>query len=130
MNAGNEQIETEQPGDASERMSFCNQKEAIMIARIWRGRTVAAQADKYLDYLQETGVKGARTTPGNRGVRILRRITGQEAEFLFVSFWDSLDAIQAFAGPDIERAVYFPEDTAFLLELEPTVAHYEVFNYE
>ena len=101
-----------------------------MIARIWRGRTVAAQADQYLDYLQKTGVEEIRATPGNRGVRILRHITGQEAEFLFVSFWDSLDAIQSFAGPDIERAVYFPEDTAFLLELEPTVAHYEVFNYE
>jgi heme-degrading monooxygenase HmoA len=101
-----------------------------LIARIWRGRTLAAQADQYLDYLQQTGVKGARTTLGNRGVRILRRITGQEAEFLFISFWDSLDAIRAFAGPDFERAVYFPEDTAFLLELEPTVVHYDVFNYE
>ena len=101
-----------------------------MIARIWRGRTLAAQADQYLGYLQETGVKGIRTTLGNRGVRILRRIAGDKAEFLFISFWDSLDAIRAFAGPEIERAVYFPEDTAFLLELDPTVAHYEVFNYE
>ena len=101
-----------------------------MIARIWRGRTLAAHADQYLDYLQKTGVKEIRATPGNRGVRILRRITGEEAEFQFISFWDSLDAILAFAGPDIERAVYFPEDTAFLLELEPTVAHYEVFDYQ
>jgi hypothetical protein len=40
--------------------------------------------------------------------------------------WDSLDAIRAFAGPDVERAKYYPEDEAFLLELEPTVMHYEV----
>jgi heme-degrading monooxygenase HmoA len=106
------------------------QRKANMIARIWRGRTRAAQADMYLDYLQNTGIPGTRATPGNRGARILRRIVGQEAEFLFISYWDSLEAISAFAGPDIERAVYYPEDEAYLLELEPTVAHYEVFSYE
>jgi heme-degrading monooxygenase HmoA len=101
-----------------------------MIARIWRGATEAAQADAYLAYLEKTGVEEIRATPGNSGVRLLRRIVGERAEFVFISFWDSLESIRAFAGPDIERAIYFPEDTAFLLELEPTVAHYEVFNYE
>jgi heme-degrading monooxygenase HmoA len=101
-----------------------------MIARIWRGLTEAAKADEYLDYLEATGVKEIRATHGNRGVRILRRIADGRAEFLFISFWDSLDAIRTFAGPDIERAIYFPEDTAYLLELEPTVAHYEVYDFE
>jgi len=101
-----------------------------MIARVWRGATTAADADRYLDYLEATGVKEIRATTGNRDVRILRRIADGRAEFLFISFWDSLDAIRAFAGPDIERAVYFPEDTAYLLELEPTVTHYEVYEYE
>jgi heme-degrading monooxygenase HmoA len=101
-----------------------------MIARIWRGATEASHADAYLAYLEETGVKEIRATPGNRGVRLLRRIADRRAEFLFISFWDSLDAIRAFAGPDIERAVYFPEDTAYLLELEPTVAHYETYTFE
>jgi heme-degrading monooxygenase HmoA len=100
-----------------------------MIARIWRGVTEAAKADEYLDYLQATGVKGTRSTAGNRGVRILRRVADQHAEFLFVSYWDSLDAIRAFAGPDIERAVYYPADKDYLLELEPTVAHYEVYAF-
>ena len=31
-----------------------------------------------------------------------------------------------FAGAEIEKARYYPEDEAFLLELEPNVAHYEV----
>src|SRR5689334_4974023 len=101
-----------------------------MIARVWRGMTEAANADQYLDYLQATGVTEIRSTKGNNGVRLLRRIVDGRAEFIFISFWDTLDAIRAFAGPDIERAVYFPEDTAFLLELEPAVAHYEVFNNE
>jgi len=43
-----------------------------------------------------------------------------------VSLWDSFESIQAFAGPDYEKAVYYPEDRKFLLRLEPGVTHYEV----
>jgi heme-degrading monooxygenase HmoA len=101
-----------------------------MIARVWRGITEADKADEYLDYLRATGVEATRGTPGNRGVRILRRVGEGRAEFVFTSFWDSLDAIRAFAGRDIERAVYYPKDTEYLLELEPTVAHYEVYAFD
>ncbi len=34
--------------------------------------------------------------------------------------------IRAFAGDDLERAKYYREETDHLLELEPTVKHYEV----
>lgn len=97
-----------------------------MIVRIWRGVTPATRADDYFAYLQATGLEDYRTIPGNRGVRVLRRVDGDQAEFLLLSAWDSLDAIRAFAGPDIERAVYYPEDEQYLLELEPHVRHYEV----
>ena len=97
-----------------------------MIARVWRGVTPAEKGDQYVDYLLATGVKDTRATAGNRGVRVLQRISGGRAEFLFISFWESLDSIKAFAGADIEKAVYYPEDPAYLVELEPTVAHYEV----
>ena len=100
-----------------------------MIARIWRGITLAEKADAYMAYLHETGLRDYADTPGNRGVQIWRRIAEGRAEFVFTSYWDSLDAVQAFAGPDIERAVYYPEDTRYLLELEPGVAHYEVFAF-
>jgi hypothetical protein len=48
------------------------------------------------------------------------------AHFLLLTLWDSRDAIRAFAGDDMDCARYYPEDAAFLLELEPTVTHYEV----
>lgn len=97
-----------------------------MIARLWVGRTRAADAERYLDYLNATGVVGCRSTGGNTGVQILTRVDGDVAEFVFVSFWESMDAIRAFAGEDTERAVYYPEDKRYLLSLEPTVRHYEV----
>ena len=48
------------------------------------------------------------------------------AEFLLVSLWDSEDAIRQFAGDDIEKAVFYPEDDRFLVERENRVSHYEV----
>jgi len=97
-----------------------------MIARIWRGVTPESKSKEYLDYMMETGVKGCRATEGNRGVYILQKVHGERADFLFISLWESFDAIRRFAGADIEKAVYYPKDREFLLELEPNVVHYEV----
>lgn len=97
-----------------------------MIARLWRGVTPEARGEEYLDYLQETGVKACRATPGNRGVFVLRRLGSGGAEFLFVSLWESMEAIHRFAGPDADKAVYYSGDADYLLEMEPGVAHYEV----
>lgn len=97
-----------------------------MIARLWRGRTPAVKADEYFEYLKKTGLQDARKTVGNQGVYILRRLGAGEAEFLFMSLWDSLEAIKHFAGEDDEKARYYPEDKDFLLEMEPTVSQYEI----
>jgi heme-degrading monooxygenase HmoA len=59
-------------------------------------------------------------------VYALRRVDGDRAHFLLISLWDSMDAIRKFAGPEPEKAVYYPEDKDFLLEFEPNVTHYEV----
>ena len=37
-----------------------------------------------------------------------------------------MEVIHVFAGEDINRAKYYDFDPNFLLELEPTVAHFEV----
>ncbi len=97
-----------------------------MIARIWRGRTPSVKADEYFEYLKKTGLKDVRSTTGNQGVYILRRLKDGEAEFLFLSIWDSMAAIKHFAGDDYEKARYYPEDKNFLLEMEPVVSHYEI----
>ncbi len=97
-----------------------------MIARSWHGVTKAAQAEQYLKYLHATGLDDIGKTEGNRGVMVLRRIDGDRAHFQLISFWNSYEAIRRFAGDEIERAFYYPEDKDFLLELEPEVAHYEV----
>jgi heme-degrading monooxygenase HmoA len=97
---------------------------------MWRGRTRADNADAYAAFLERTGLSDYRATPGNRGVLALRRIEGETAEFLLISFWDSFEAIKGFAGTDVEKAYYYPEDDAFLLEKEKNVTHYRVFSDE
>jgi heme-degrading monooxygenase HmoA len=97
-----------------------------MIARSWSGVTRAEDADVYLEYLHATGIPEYRATPGNRGVLALRRIVGDRAEFLLLTLWESEEAIRRFAGEDIERAVFYPEDERYLIERGERVEHHEV----
>src|SRR5207248_2475975 len=101
-------------------------RRSLMIARIWRGVVRAQQADEYYRYLEETGLKEYRQTPGNRGVQVLRRIQGETCEYLLITFWESWEAIRRFAGVQPEKAVYYPRDLDFLPELEPNVQHFGV----
>jgi heme-degrading monooxygenase HmoA len=98
-----------------------------MITRIWHGKTKKTDADAYLLFLKQAGVTDYLDTPGNTGVRIWRRIENDEAHFWTVSTWEDERSIIAFAGEDIGKAKYYPEDDDFLLELEPTVIHVETF---
>ncbi len=98
-----------------------------MIARIWHGiLKTKSEADEFADYVMQTGVKGVQATEGNRGVYVLKHVDEKRAEFLFISLWESFDAVRRFAGEDMEKAVYHPKDKEFLLELEPKVKHFEV----
>ena len=98
-----------------------------LITRIWHGITPANKADAYLKYIQETGVRDYKSTPGNLSVQIWKRIEGEQAHFWTVTTWNSFDDIKKFAGEDFEQARYYPEDKEFLLEFEPRVLHCETF---
>jgi heme-degrading monooxygenase HmoA len=101
-------------------------REDGVIARLWRGWTRAEDADEYGRYLERTGMTVARSTPGNRGAYVLCRPEGERAEFLTVLLWESQDFVRAFAGEQLTRARFFPEDDRFLVERELEVRHYEV----
>ncbi len=98
-----------------------------MIARIWRGRTRAKDFDAYSQFLIERAIPDYQQTEGFIRLTFLRRIQGDEAHFTLITFWESLEAIQRFAGSNYHRAKYYPEDHRFLLDFPETVEHYEVF---
>ena len=97
-----------------------------MIARIWRGVVRREDAVAYANYIAGTGIAEYKSTPGNQGAWMLRRDDGDRSEIITFSLWDSRDSIQAFAGGDIDQAVFYPEDDRFLVERDLTVSHYEV----
>ena len=97
-----------------------------MIARTWSGRTRREDAETYLEVVRETGLSDIAKTPGNQGAWLLRREVGDEAEFFLISLWDSFESIRAFAGTDVDKARYYPEDDPYLLEKAKSVVHYEV----
>ena len=97
-----------------------------MIARIWHGRTPTAKADSYLAFLRERALPDYRGTKGNLAAFVLVRPEGDVTHFITLTHWDSLATIEAFAGADISRAKYYPEDVDFLLEFEPLVQHFEL----
>ena len=60
---------------------------------------------------------------------MLRRDDGDRTQFITFSLWDSVEAVKAFAGDDIEAAVYYPEDERYLIERDATVTHYDVADH-
>jgi len=97
-----------------------------MIARVWKGVTTAADKDDYYRYLQETGLPGFRLTEGNQGAIVLRRVVDGQAEFIMISFWESLEASRRFGGDDPEEARFYPEDDRYLIEKWTYVENYQV----
>ncbi len=97
-----------------------------MIVRMWHGRVPTEKARAYREFLNARAIPDYQSIPGNLSVYILERPEGDVTHFITMTFWESLEAIKAFAGEDVEAAKYYPEDRDFLLEFEPTVVHYEV----
>jgi heme-degrading monooxygenase HmoA len=97
-----------------------------MIMREWRGRLPHHKVEDYLDYLKVTGLPEYAATPGHRGSWVLLDREGESAEYTLLTLWESRDAIRAFAGDDIARAKYYPEDHRFFTEMPEKVRHYEL----
>jgi len=89
------------------------------IVRIWRGRTRRERADEYEAYNYEVGVKPLIEKA--MGVQTLRQDHADETEFMTISYWESVEAMSAFAGPDPTRIHHLDRDAEFLIELPKEV---------
>jgi heme-degrading monooxygenase HmoA len=98
-----------------------------MIARIWHGKTSIANYETYTEFLKQVAIPDYQKTNGFRGLTFLRSIINNEGHFNLITYWENLEVIKNFAGQDVEKAKYYPEDVNYLLEFEEKVQHYEVF---
>ena len=99
-----------------------------MISRIWHGWTSRQNADAYESLLRGEIFRHIeqREIRGYRGIHLLRRDVPEGVEFVTVMWFDSLDAIKAFAGEDSEAAVVPPKARALLARFDARSAHYNV----
>jgi len=99
-----------------------------MISRIWHGWTHPHNADAYERLLRSEIFKGIakRSIQGYRGIHLLRRNVGEGVEFVTIMWFDSMEAVRAFAGEDYEDAVVPQKARALLSKFDSFSAHYEV----
>ena len=99
-----------------------------MISRIWHGWTSLENAEAYESLLKSEIFLGIenRQIAGYKGIHLLRRNTGDEVEFITIMWFDSLEAIRAFAGEDYELAVVPPKARAILSRFDARSQHYDV----
>jgi antibiotic biosynthesis monooxygenase (ABM) superfamily enzyme len=99
-----------------------------VICRVWHGYTAPHNADAYESLLRGEifpGIAG-RKIPGYRGIHLLRRDGGGESEFVTLMWFENMEAIAAFAGPDLTTAVVPPAARALLTRFDERSAHFLV----
>lgn len=116
-------------GDAPRLSAMSARPGKPVIARAWHGKTPREKADEYEKYLAGAITKFP-SIKGNLGYQLMRIDGGPDGdpytEFQVISYWESLEAIHAYAGEDIRRTRDLPRDKEFLVGLEPYVRNYEL----
>jgi len=97
-----------------------------MISRQWRGVAKPEHADEYVEHLRHTTLPELLRIEGFISASIMRRDVDGGVEFLIATLWDSLEAIERFAGPDLERAVVPERVQRMMVEFDRHARHYDV----
>jgi heme-degrading monooxygenase HmoA len=66
--------------------------------------------------------------PGFQHIDLMRRDAGDEVEFVTVMWFDDLDAVKAFIGPDYEVSHVPSEARRVLARFDERAAHYTVLD--
>jgi heme-degrading monooxygenase HmoA len=94
-----------------------------MIARTWHGYTTPENANAYEELLRTRILPGIHRIAGYQGAHLLRRDAGAETEFITITLWDSMEAVQTFAGG--HTSVVPPEAQKLLSRYDAEAVHYE-----
>ena len=93
-----------------------------MISRHWKGICKREFADQYVEHLKGETFPQLATLPGFVRATVLQREVITGTEFQVVTLWQSLGAIEAFAGHNVEVAVVPSSVQAIMLRYDRSVA--------
>ena len=117
------------PTSSARRLTRRGDQQTLqrMVARVWTGVTRQGESgDRYLAHLRENVLPHLDPMTGYLGAQVFRRVKVNGDEFVVTTFWESVAAIRAFAGPDVEVAVVAPDAKALLIDFAERAVHYEV----
>jgi heme-degrading monooxygenase HmoA len=97
-----------------------------MILRMWRAQSTAEKADTYIQHATKTVFPSLGAIAGYRGAYLLRRCQNDSVEFIVLTLWESMEAVERFAGPQPNRAVVEPAAQAALISFDDFVTHFDV----
>jgi mannose-6-phosphate isomerase-like protein (cupin superfamily) len=98
-----------------------------VIARRWRALAEGSeQADAYVSHFERAVRPHLESTDGFLGATVERVEADGGIEIVVVTRWESMVAIRAFAGEDIDLAVITPEARAVLSRFDRRVRHIEL----
>lgn len=98
-----------------------------MIARRWTARAKRSeQADAYVAHFETAVRPHLESTAGFLGATLETIQETDGTEIVVVTRWESMDAVRAFAGEDVDVAVVEPEARAVLAEFDSRVRHIEL----
>ncbi|MEK9966783.1 MAG: antibiotic biosynthesis monooxygenase family protein [Rhodospirillaceae bacterium] len=94
------------------------------VLRIFEARTKPGHAEELLENFATTSAAVVTGEPGNKGYIFGRSVAGDDDTVLFISLWESLDAIQARFDDDWQVS-YMPDGYVEIIE-EHSVRHFDM----
>lgn len=98
----------------------------MTILREWRGRAAPDKIDAVLAHYRENLKPVMTATQGFLGASFGRRDLGGVVEFVLVTQWRDMAAVEAFAGPAPEKAVLPAGTKDVLTDTDTFVRLYEI----
>ena len=118
--------QNEEPGPGNSRQTSQSSAAKGPILRMWKGRSTVEKSSAYVVHARDTVFPKLQKIPGNGGAYLLRHPINEGVEFVVLTLWDSMEAVQKFAGQNLDQAVVEPEAKSVLIGFDDFVTHYDV----
>jgi heme-degrading monooxygenase HmoA len=97
-----------------------------MIIRVFRPTIHPGKEAEFESFLRETAIPLVSHQSGVIAQHVGKPRDSSSTEFVYVTVWDDVESIRAFAGERWQEAVIAPEEEDLLKET--WIGHYEVMN--